>query len=42
MLAKLPTGSYTVYARYKTEEQHQAVTVSGSGHQRLSFRFGIQ
>jgi hypothetical protein len=42
MLVKLPAGSYNVYARYKTEEKHQVVTVSGNGHQRVSFRFSIQ
>ncbi|GAB7521425.1 carboxypeptidase regulatory-like domain-containing protein [Paraburkholderia sp. 2C] len=42
MLVKLPAGSYNVYARYKTEEKHQVVNVSGNGHQRVSFRFSIQ
>jgi hypothetical protein len=42
MLVKLPPGSYNVYARYKSEERHQAVNVSGNGHQRVSFRFDIQ
>jgi hypothetical protein len=42
MLVKLPAGSYNVYARYKTEEKHQMVNVSGNGHQRVSFRFSIQ
>ncbi|MFC0400886.1 carboxypeptidase-like regulatory domain-containing protein [Paraburkholderia rhizosphaerae] len=42
MLVKLPAGSYTVYARYKTDEQHRAVNVAGNGHQRVSFRFNVQ
>jgi hypothetical protein len=42
MLVKLPAGSYNVYARYKSEERHQVVNVSGNGHERVSFRFDIQ
>jgi hypothetical protein len=42
MLVKLPAGRYTVYARYKNDEQHRVVNVSGSGHRRLSFRFNVQ
>ncbi|CAB3768292.1 carboxypeptidase-like regulatory domain-containing protein [Paraburkholderia humisilvae] len=42
MLVKLPPGSYTVYARYRTDEQHRAVNVAGNGHERVSFRFNVQ
>jgi hypothetical protein len=41
MLVKLTPGSYTVYARYKTDEQHRVVKVTGNGHEHVSFRFSI-
>jgi hypothetical protein len=42
MLVKLPPGRYTVYARYKSDEQRRTVNVSRSGHGRASFRFSSE
>jgi hypothetical protein len=39
LLASLPSGRYTIYARYTTEEQRRVINVSGRGHYRLLFRF---
>jgi hypothetical protein len=42
MLVKLPPGQYTVYAKYKDQEQHRAVSVSGPGRAKVAFHWSIQ
>ncbi|SAL62125.1 hypothetical protein [Caballeronia telluris] len=42
MLVKLPAGSYTVYAKYKDQEQKHAVSVAGAGKAKAAFHWSIQ
>jgi hypothetical protein len=42
MLVKLRPGRYTVYAKYKDQEQQRAVTVAGNGKAKVSYHWNIQ
>jgi hypothetical protein len=42
MLVKLPAGNYTVYAKYKDQEQKHAVNVAGAGRAKSAFHWSIQ
>jgi hypothetical protein len=42
MLVKLPPGKYTVFAKYKDQEQKHAVSVEGPGKSKSAFHWSIQ
>lgn len=42
MLVKLHPGQYTVYAKYKDQEQKKTVSVQGAGKAKLGFHWSIQ
>jgi hypothetical protein len=42
MLVKLNPGSYTVFAKYKDQEQKHSVTVAGNGKAKVAFHWNIQ
>ncbi len=42
MLVKLRPGQYTVYAKYKDQEQKKAVSVQGAGKAKTGFHWSIQ
>jgi hypothetical protein len=42
MLVKLKPGSYTVYAKYKDQEQKRSVSVAGPGKAKADFHWNIQ
>jgi hypothetical protein len=42
MLVKLNPGTYTVFAKYKDQEQKHSVTVAGNGKAKVAFHWNIQ